>query len=74
MIRFADPAPRFDSTLETEFRDVYRRPGARYLGLAALMGTVSALAFYGLDALLNDLRWVGGAQTMRLAFAAFCFS
>jgi signal transduction histidine kinase/ActR/RegA family two-component response regulator len=64
-------APR-DPRDVAEFVELYRRPGARYLGLAALMGLVSATSFYLLDALLGSLGWLGGAQSMRLGFATFC--
>jgi hypothetical protein len=55
--------------LESEFRDVYRAPGARYLGVIGLFGGVGALAFYLTDALSDDQPWIGGAQSLRLALA-----
>lgn len=33
-------------TLKTEFQELYRKPGARYLGLTYLFGSVGTLAFY----------------------------
>jgi len=50
-----------------EFRELYRRPGTRYLRLAALMGGISSMGFYGLDAVGEALPWYGGAQTWRLS-------
>jgi len=63
-----------DAQSASEFRELYRRPGTRYLGLAFLMGGVSSLGFYGLDIAGGALSWYGGAQTWRLFFAALCFS
>ncbi len=53
---------------------MYRRPGARYLGIAGLMGGVSVLGFYAVDAIDGALSWHGGVQTLRLGLSAMCFS
>ncbi len=63
-----------ETATSLEFRELYRRPGARYLGIAGLMGGISAIGFYAIDAIGGALSWHGGAQTLRLALAAFCFS
>ena len=62
-----------DVRTASEFWEQYRRPGVRYLGLATLMGGISALGFYGIDALGGVLPWFGGAQTLRLIIATVCF-
>ena len=38
------------------------------------MGGISALGFYGIDAIGGALPWYGGAQSLRLLFAALCFA
>lgn len=68
------PQDTSDARIASEFRELYRRPGTRYLGLGALMGGISALGFYGIDAVGGALPWYGGAQSLRLLFAALCFA
>ena len=57
----------------SEFLELYRRPGVRYLSIGMVMAGISSLAFYGVDAIGGALVWHGGAQTLRLTFAAICF-
>lgn len=70
----SDPQVAPDSPPVAEFRELYRRPGMRYLGLATLMGGLSALGFYALDIVGAGLAWFGGAQSLRLSFAAVCLA
>ena len=70
-----------DVALRKEFHEVYRRPGARYLGTACAFAGFAACAFYLIDAIGNGQPYVGGPQTLRLvltigylALAAFCLT
>lgn len=63
-----------DRALEAEFREIYRKPGARYLGIACTFGGLAAIAFYLIDAIGTGLPWLGGAQSARLLLAAAYFS
>jgi len=58
-----------NEALALEFRETYRRPGAKYLGIACLFGFFSALAYYLIDLLGGTQAAVGGAQTLRLTLA-----
>lgn len=54
---------------DEEFLEIYRRPGARYLGIACLFGALGALSFYLIDAIGIGHPLIGGIQSMRLALA-----
>ena len=58
-----------NEALSAEFREVYRKPGARYFVIACLLGGLASLAFYSIDAISGNLRWSGGPQTLRLLLA-----
>lgn len=55
-----------------EFRDVYRKPGPKYLAVACLFGCASAVAYYVIDFLGGTQGLIGGAQTFRVTLAAAC--
>ena len=56
-------SPLRDQALAREFREIYRRPGSKYLGIACLFGCVSAIAYYLIDLLGGAQGAFGGAQT-----------
>jgi signal transduction histidine kinase len=77
---FSKKAPETPE-LRAEFRALYRRPGARYLGAACALGCLALLGFYTVDATGMGLPWIGGAQTTRvwlsistLSIAILCWS
>ncbi len=54
---------------ETEFQEIYRRPGLQHLGYACTLGAVISAVFYGIDVAIAGLPWTGGPQTLRLVLA-----
>ncbi len=56
--------------LDAEFREVYRKPGSRYLSMGGAFGALTLLAYYLIDALGGGAQWLGGAQTIRIGLAA----
>ena len=60
--------------LRAEFREVYRKPAARYLGFACTFGGLGVLAFYLIDAIGVNQPWFGGVQSARLALATLYLS
>lgn len=56
-----------DKLLVAEFQQVYRKPAARYLALACMLGGLTAFNFYVIDAIGVDQSWFGGMQSARLA-------
>ena len=59
--------------LRAEFLEVYRRPAARYLGLACALGGLTTISFYVIDAVGVGQPWLGGMQTARLILFSVCF-
>ena len=78
---YEEQAETSDETqLKAEFRAVYRRPAARYLGIASALGGLTTIAFYSIDAIGAQQPLTGGMQTARLTLSAvflvtslFCF-
>jgi signal transduction histidine kinase/CheY-like chemotaxis protein len=60
--------------LLAEFRELYRAPGTRNLGIIGLFGGLGPVAFYLVDALSREQQWIGGAQSLRLGLGALYLS
>lgn len=62
-----------DPALKAEFLELYRGPGASYLGVIGLFASVGPLAFYLVDAVSGEQAWTGQAQTLRLLLVVIYF-
>jgi signal transduction histidine kinase/ActR/RegA family two-component response regulator len=62
--------PAEDKALRAEFQEVYRKPAAKYLGLACMFGGLAALGFYLIEAISIEQPWLGGIQSARLGLSS----
>jgi hypothetical protein len=63
-----------DQAASDEFREAYRRPGAKYFGIICIFGSASAFAYYSIDLISGAQPWFGGAQNLRLLLAGACLA